>query len=246
MPLVIAPPAILAMSAQRFLQSLADRSAAMVVLDPPSRLGVGESEDESEVEEQIAALRPIADQVHRVLQPGGASVMMGEPQVVAAWELAACRAGLRFMAEMIVLWDETDGAHSDIASLTTAVRWHMRPGPRHSFHPRRRISLDSNVMTCHRVPVCDRMSPTQRPVELFNHLVTMLTDEGDLVVDPYCGTGSALVAAKMNDRRWVGADLNPDMVSIAIKRITRPIELEEHDLRPFHLWTGEQLIQVEG
>lgn len=61
--------------------------------------------------------------------------------------------------------------------------------------------------------------PCQFPVELVERLVLALSNEGDLVVDPFMGAGSTLVAALLNRRRSAGADIIKDYVSIARKRL---------------------------
>jgi adenine-specific DNA-methyltransferase len=61
--------------------------------------------------------------------------------------------------------------------------------------------------------------PCQFPVELVERLVLALTRAGDLVVDPYCGAGSSLVAALKHGRRAAGCDLEPRYVAIAESRI---------------------------
>lgn len=61
--------------------------------------------------------------------------------------------------------------------------------------------------------------PCQFPVELVERLVLALTDEGDLVLDPFMGAGSALVAALMNQRRSAGADIVKDYVKITRRRL---------------------------
>lgn len=61
--------------------------------------------------------------------------------------------------------------------------------------------------------------PCQFPVELVERLVLSLTKPGDLVVDPYCGAGSALVAALKHGRRAAGSDISERYVEIARGRI---------------------------
>jgi adenine-specific DNA-methyltransferase len=75
--------------------------------------------------------------------------------------------------------------------------------------------------------------PCQFPVELVERLVLALTKEGDLVVDPYMGVGSSLVAAIRHNRRAAGADIVKEYVQVAAQRLqleaigalkTRPME----------------------
>ena len=61
--------------------------------------------------------------------------------------------------------------------------------------------------------------PCQFPVELIERLVLSLTSPGDLVVDPFMGVGTTAVAALKNDRRAVGAEIEPDYHSIAHERV---------------------------
>lgn len=61
--------------------------------------------------------------------------------------------------------------------------------------------------------------PCQFPVELVERLVLALTDPGDLVLDPYMGVGSSIVAAVKNGRRAAGCDIVPDYVDIARERV---------------------------
>jgi site-specific DNA-methyltransferase (adenine-specific) len=230
-------------SALRLLESIDDRCAGAIILDPPTHIGVGGSDDETQVDEMIAILAPIADQVHRILRPGGASIMLGEPQIVSAWEVASAWAELRLIAEMVVLWDHDKGSET-LASLTTAVRWHVRPGRRYSFWPSG-PRVDSNVIICRQIPIGDRLCPTQRPVELFNYLLTLLTDPGDLVIDPFCGAGSALVSASMCGRPWIGGDIDESMCEAARTRVQQ-VDIESSYLRPLHLWTSSKLLPMEG
>lgn len=65
--------------------------------------------------------------------------------------------------------------------------------------------------------------PCQFPIELVERLVLSLTRKNDLVVDPYMGVGSALVAAVMNGRRAAGADTEPPYVDVAKARIAEAI-----------------------
>jgi adenine-specific DNA-methyltransferase len=61
--------------------------------------------------------------------------------------------------------------------------------------------------------------PCQFPVELIERLVLCMTDEGDNVLDPYMGVGSAIVAAVKNGRNGYGCDIVREYVDIAWQRI---------------------------
>jgi site-specific DNA-methyltransferase (adenine-specific)/adenine-specific DNA-methyltransferase len=61
--------------------------------------------------------------------------------------------------------------------------------------------------------------PTQKPLPLTQRIVKHFSNEGDLVVVPFLGSGTECVAAAMLGRIYWGADLNPEYVKIAKKRL---------------------------
>lgn len=66
--------------------------------------------------------------------------------------------------------------------------------------------------------------PAPFPVELPEQLIRLYTFTGDLVLDPFMGSGSALVAAARLGRRYVGYDLDPAYVELARRRVTEALE----------------------
>lgn len=63
--------------------------------------------------------------------------------------------------------------------------------------------------------------PCQFPVELVERCVLALTDENDIVYDPFCGVGSALIAALKNRRQAYGTELEQAYVDIGLERIQK-------------------------
>ena len=61
--------------------------------------------------------------------------------------------------------------------------------------------------------------PTQKPEDLIRRLILASSNEGDLVVDPFAGSGTTLVVADKNGRRWAGADNDPRYVGLARSRL---------------------------
>lgn len=61
--------------------------------------------------------------------------------------------------------------------------------------------------------------PTVKPVMLMERLVMLLSQENDVVLDPFVGSGSTLVAAKKLGRRWIGIDINQEYIDISRKRL---------------------------
>ena len=65
--------------------------------------------------------------------------------------------------------------------------------------------------------------PTQKPVLLLKEIIKIVTDEGDLVVDPFCGSGTTCVAAKSMERDFIGIDASKDAVELANRRLEEMI-----------------------
>lgn len=64
--------------------------------------------------------------------------------------------------------------------------------------------------------------PTQKPIELLEKIIEISTDEGDIVLDPFCGSGTTLVSAKLQGRKYIGIDINPDAVALTKSRLEAP------------------------
>lgn len=63
--------------------------------------------------------------------------------------------------------------------------------------------------------------PTQKPEELLRRLILASSREGDLVIDPFAGSGTTLVCADQLKRRWAGCDLNREYCQWAALRLQR-------------------------
>jgi site-specific DNA-methyltransferase (adenine-specific) len=61
--------------------------------------------------------------------------------------------------------------------------------------------------------------PTQKPLKLLRRVITAASAAGDLVLDPFCGSGTTLVAARELGRRGVGIDLSEEALEIARERL---------------------------
>jgi site-specific DNA-methyltransferase (adenine-specific) len=64
--------------------------------------------------------------------------------------------------------------------------------------------------------------PTQKPLALLARIISLATNEGDRVLDPFCGSGTTLVAAQSLRRAAVGIDLSEEAVALTRKRLDAP------------------------
>jgi DNA modification methylase len=65
----------------------------------------------------------------------------------------------------------------------------------------------------------NHLHPTQKPVSALLPLIESFSDEGGLVLDPFCGSGSTLVAARQLRRHFIGIELDPTYHALATRRM---------------------------
>ncbi|PXF51621.1 MAG: hypothetical protein C4B55_04445 [Candidatus Methanophagaceae archaeon] len=100
--------------------------------------------------------------------------------------------------------------------------------------------------------------PTQKPEALLERIIKASSNEGDLVLDPFCGCGTSIAVAHRLGRRWVGIDVSPTACKVMVRRMRRslgvsvgeseiiglPRTVEElKTMKPFEFqnWVCEQL-----
>lgn len=70
--------------------------------------------------------------------------------------------------------------------------------------------------------------PTQKPVLLLERIIQVSTDQGDWVLDPFCGSGTTLVAAQLLSRNSIGIDISPEAIEITNARVKNPTKTDSH------------------
>jgi len=70
-----------------------------------------------------------------------------------------------------------------------------------------------------RVPPIKQIFPTQKPEALLKRIILATTNEGDMVLDPFCGCGTAIVTAHGLKRQWIGIDIAYEAVMIIEARL---------------------------
>lgn len=73
--------------------------------------------------------------------------------------------------------------------------------------------------------------PTQKPILLLEQIIQLVTDHGDIVLDPFCGSGTTLVAAKLLGRSAIGIDISEEAVEMTRRRLAAPTKTESNLLK---------------
>src|SRR3954465_4457331 len=61
--------------------------------------------------------------------------------------------------------------------------------------------------------------PTQKPLALLERIISASSNEGDLVLDPFCGCGTTVHAAQKLNRRWIGIDITHLAIGLVRRRL---------------------------
>jgi site-specific DNA-methyltransferase (adenine-specific) len=61
--------------------------------------------------------------------------------------------------------------------------------------------------------------PTQKPVKLLERIIMAGSRDNELILDPFCGSGTTGVACKLTNRKFIGIDINKEFLELSIKRI---------------------------
>ncbi len=69
--------------------------------------------------------------------------------------------------------------------------------------------------------------PTQKPLALLERIIHASSNEGDAVLDPFCGCGTAIVAAQKLNRRWIGIDVTHLTIALIKYRLSDMFDLKE-------------------
>ncbi len=67
------------------------------------------------------------------------------------------------------------------------------------------------------------LHPTTKPLSLMKELVRLFSNENDRILDPFCGSGTTLVAAKDLNRRAIGIEIEEKYCEIAAKRLSQEV-----------------------
>ena len=224
-------PVIAAMDAVEFLDSLEADSVDLILTDPPYAISresnYTNTKDPRYAKHEIdfgdwdhapPDLAALAPAMHRALRDGGTAIVFYD-----LWKLeslADAMAAAKFKQPRFIEWlkDAPVPINSKINYLTNAreAAASFTKGSRPTF----RSEYDNGVYTGFTAPKGKkRIHPTQKPLPLFEEIIEKHSQPGDLVVDPFCGSGTALLAAKNMGRRWEGCDINPKWTAAANERI---------------------------
>jgi DNA modification methylase len=100
------------------------------------------------------------------------------------------------------------------------LQWYVKPGAKWTFN-RQNNKYESCIMSfpSESGGGFKRYHPCQKPVKLLEQLIRIHSNEGDLIVDPFLGGGSTMIACMDTGRNCIGFELDKEIFEVAKKRI---------------------------
>jgi site-specific DNA-methyltransferase (adenine-specific) len=164
----------------------------------------------------------------RVLKPGGTLWVSGTHHVIFSLGFALQTLGFRVINS--VVWEKPDpppnALHTAFTHAHETLIWASK-GSGHTFNhhlinsPNPQSPL-SSVWRIPAVPAREKRHgrhPTQKPLRLVRRAILACTREGEMVFDPFCGSGTSGVAAKELGRFFVGAEMEEGFCELAGRRM---------------------------
>ena len=127
------------------------------------------------------------------------------------------------LSTRLCIWEKTNpspmnGEHLWLSGIECCVFGRKKKAPFHEHCKNSVWRFPSGKRTLH---------PTQKPLDLFKYLITVSSDEGDLVLDPFLGSGTTAIAAMQLGRRCIGFELEEQFCEVATLRcIQEEVKLE--------------------
>lgn len=181
------------------MKNITDGSIGLVIADPPWSARFA------------ARLPDLAGEIRRVLRPGGhALIIIGQQHLPALF--AAVGPHLRYKWMLCLRQSKPkQNWRGSALSVWLPVVVFERPGPKRTYDFRWDV-LDDD-------PPSVKSDPWSKSARVLGELVDWASVPGDVVLDPFCGSGSTGVAAVRLGRRFVGVDIDPAAIRLAASRL---------------------------
>lgn len=223
------------------LKSIESETIDLIVTDPPYNLSkdYGNNSDSWSHDDYVNFSKRWLYEAKRVLKPSGTIyVFMGVRYISYIYEIL--EKDLNMVFNSWITWTYTQGIgktrgfssrHEDILMFTKDNNFKFNldairiPQKYYRSVNNMRGANPSNVWEFSHIHYCQsgrQKHPTQKPEALFERMILASTDEGDVVLDPFCGSGTSLRVCQQLKRRGVGIEINPEYVKMIQDRLSQP------------------------
>ncbi len=230
---------IYCMDAIEGLKRLADESVDLVVTDPPYNIASpskttmksgtplstmkawGEWDQRHPFEYELLILSVI-NECYRILKPGGALYMFSSREQNGYFVKKAIERGFVYRNQLVMV------KTNPIPSLSKSnwrssfeVCMYVTKGKPGTFNFVSQ-ALCKNVFV-YSITHKQTKHPTEKPLALIELIVAVSSNAGDLVVDPFMGSGTTAVACQRLGRNFLGFEIKPEYIKMAEERLNRDV-----------------------
>lgn len=223
------------------LPKLSPESADLIIADPPYNLGkqYGNNHDTLGFDDYLEFSKSWLTMAHRVLKPTGTLyVFMGFRFISYIYDILDRDLKMHF--NNWICWHYTQGMgrkrgfsprHDDILMFTKTKEFVFNLDairvPQKYYRDRNNMrgANPGDVWAFSHVHYCNenrQAHPTQKPEGLIERMVLASSNENDLVLDPFLGSGTTARVCQQLNRRSIGIELNPEYVRMAQDRLDLP------------------------
>lgn len=197
------------------LRQMESESVDAVITDPPYGIDYHSKGTGASIKNDKSPFIWFLYDAFRVLKQGGTLICFTRWDVEQTFIDAMKLAGFRVKSE--VIWDKVMHGMGDCKAQFAPTHENavFTIKGKYSFPGHR----PKDVVSIHKLSGSQMIHPTEKPVGLMAHLITSVTKPGDLILDPFAGSGSTLVAAKKAGRRFIGIELDDEHYQKAARRI---------------------------
>lgn len=225
------------------LKSLDSCSVDLIIADPPYNVGkyYGNTSDKLDFNDYIAFTKEWLVECHRVLKDSGTIyVFVGFRFISYIYQILEKELNMNFINW--ISWHYTQGIgktkgfsprHDDILmfSKTSTYKFNLDdiriPQKYYRKVNNMRGANPGDVWEVSHIHYCQKgrqQHPTQKPEALIERMVLASSNEGDMVVDPFCGSGTTMRVCQQLKRNGIGIEINEEYVKLAKERLNRPFE----------------------
>ena len=239
------------------MDELPDNSVHLMITSPPYNVGK-EYDKDLTLDEYLIFLNVVWREAHRVLVPGGRACInvanLGrKPYIPLDTLIVKGMMELGFLMRGEIIWNKASSASASTAwgSWCSPANPTLRdvheyivvfskgsfkraggPGRESTISKDEFLECTKSVWTFPAESARKVGHPAPFPVELPYRLIQLYTYEGEIVLDPFMGSGQTAIAAMRAGRRYVGYDIDPGYVELARCRIAEYIAPEPGLQRP--------------
>ena len=175
------------------------------------------------------------DEADKLLVPNGSFMVCSSLHNIGEVIIVLKNKGYKFMN--LITWKKTNPMPSitkrTLTHSTEFIAWFTKgKGWKFNYNNMKKYNQGKQLRDVWEFGVCqgsERIKgengraahPTQKPLELFKRLVEMATEEGDIVIDPFMGSGTTAIASIQLNRNWIGIENNKKYIDLANKRINK-------------------------